>query len=154
MASYFQKMETYRVVCRHEYLNCAQRAHLRLINVSFWLNLQIESTDQRWSNVDSTLNLQIESTLMERWWNVVKHSFSRSNACTHILNVYKIDQLLLALSIDNLVCFCFSERFGSSKVDAELIQRIERATGKPAHHLLRRGKFFSHRYSPWNFVVV
>ena len=41
-------------------------------------------------------------------------------------------------------CF-FAERFGSSKVDAELIARIEKVTGKPAHHLLKRGIFFSHR---------
>ena len=39
----------------------------------------------------------------------------------------------------------FTERFGSSKVDEELIARIEKVTGKPAHRLLRRGKFFSHR---------
>ena len=37
------------------------------------------------------------------------------------------------------------ERFGSSKVDDELIQRIEKVTGKPVHHFLRRGIFFSHR---------
>jgi len=36
-------------------------------------------------------------------------------------------------------------RFGSSKIDAELIGRFEALTGKPAHHLLRRGVFFSHR---------
>lgn len=37
------------------------------------------------------------------------------------------------------------ERFGSSKIDGELLERWERVTGKPAHHLLRRGIFFSHR---------
>ncbi|XP_071453786.1 tryptophan--tRNA ligase, cytoplasmic [Hetaerina americana] len=37
------------------------------------------------------------------------------------------------------------KKFGSSKVDDELIARFERVTGKPAHHLLRRGIFFSHR---------
>ncbi|XP_045186372.1 tryptophan--tRNA ligase, cytoplasmic-like [Mercenaria mercenaria] len=37
------------------------------------------------------------------------------------------------------------KRFGSQKVDDELIKRIERVTGKPAHHLLRRGIFFSQR---------
>lgn len=36
-------------------------------------------------------------------------------------------------------------RFGSSKIDQPLISRIEQATGKPCHHLLRRGIFFSHR---------
>ncbi|KAL3874186.1 hypothetical protein ACJMK2_037233 [Sinanodonta woodiana] len=37
------------------------------------------------------------------------------------------------------------KRFGSSKIDDKLVERIERVTGKPAHHLLRRGIFFSHR---------
>ncbi|XP_076311613.1 tryptophanyl-tRNA synthetase [Tachypleus tridentatus] len=36
-------------------------------------------------------------------------------------------------------------RFGSSKIDQNLIDRIEKVTGKPAHHLLKRGIFFSHR---------
>ncbi|XP_076098408.1 tryptophan--tRNA ligase, cytoplasmic-like isoform X2 [Mytilus galloprovincialis] len=37
------------------------------------------------------------------------------------------------------------KRFGSSKVDEELIKRIETVTGKPAHHFLKRGVFFSQR---------
>ncbi|KAM9294038.1 tryptophan--tRNA ligase, cytoplasmic [Gastrophryne carolinensis] len=36
-------------------------------------------------------------------------------------------------------------RFGSSKIDQELIARIERVAGQKAHHFLRRGIFFSHR---------
>uniref|UniRef100_A0A8C5QYC4 Tryptophan--tRNA ligase, cytoplasmic n=1 Tax=Leptobrachium leishanense TaxID=445787 RepID=A0A8C5QYC4_9ANUR len=36
-------------------------------------------------------------------------------------------------------------RFGSQKIEKELIDRIERVTGKKAHHFLRRGIFFSHR---------
>ncbi|XP_049782576.1 tryptophan--tRNA ligase, cytoplasmic [Schistocerca cancellata] len=36
-------------------------------------------------------------------------------------------------------------RFGSSKIDDELIARFEKITGRPAHHFLRRGIFFSHR---------
>lgn len=36
-------------------------------------------------------------------------------------------------------------RFGSSKIDKELINRIERATGQRPHRFLRRGVFFSHR---------
>ena len=39
----------------------------------------------------------------------------------------------------------FPGRFGSSKVDEVLIRRIEKVTGKPVHHFLRRGIFFSHR---------
>lgn len=37
------------------------------------------------------------------------------------------------------------KRFGSQKVDDALIQRMEKVTGKPVHHLLRRGIFFSQR---------
>ncbi|NXV47256.1 SYWC protein, partial [Uria aalge] len=36
-------------------------------------------------------------------------------------------------------------RFGSSKIDTDLINRIERATGQKPHRFLRRGIFFSHR---------
>jgi len=36
-------------------------------------------------------------------------------------------------------------RFGSSRIDDVLIQRIEKVTGKPVHHFVRRGIFFSHR---------
>ncbi|XP_042304037.1 tryptophan--tRNA ligase, cytoplasmic [Sceloporus undulatus] len=36
-------------------------------------------------------------------------------------------------------------RFGSSKIDKDLINRIERITGHKPHHFLRRGIFFSHR---------
>lgn len=41
---------------------------------------------------------------------------------------------------DKLIC-----RFGSSKIDEKLLKEMERVTGKPVHHLLRRGIFFSHR---------
>ncbi|GAB5573167.1 tryptophan--tRNA ligase [Prionailurus iriomotensis] len=36
-------------------------------------------------------------------------------------------------------------RFGSSKIDKELVNRIERAIGQKPHRFLRRGIFFSHR---------
>lgn len=45
----------------------------------------------------------------------------------------------------NNIVFVSVERFGSSKIDDALIERFERITGQPAHHLLRRGIFFSHR---------
>lgn len=41
--------------------------------------------------------------------------------------------------------FFFSDRFGSTKVDDAIIQRFEQVIGKPVHHFLRRGIFFSHR---------
>ncbi|KAJ0173799.1 hypothetical protein K1T71_010948 [Dendrolimus kikuchii] len=37
------------------------------------------------------------------------------------------------------------KRFGSQKIDNELIAKFEKVTGKKAHHFLRRGIFFSHR---------
>jgi len=36
-------------------------------------------------------------------------------------------------------------KFGSSKIDEPLLDRFEKIIGKPVHHLLRRGVFFSHR---------
>jgi len=37
------------------------------------------------------------------------------------------------------------ERFGSSPISPELLERCERLTGKKVHRFLRRGIFFSHR---------
>eukprot|EP00761_Pharyngomonas_kirbyi_P013133 gb/GECH01013160.1/.p1 GENE.gb/GECH01013160.1/~~gb/GECH01013160.1/.p1 ORF type:complete len:420 (+),score=95.87 gb/GECH01013160.1/:1-1260(+) len=36
-------------------------------------------------------------------------------------------------------------KFGSSLIDEDLIQRLERVTGRPAHPFIRRGIVFSHR---------
>jgi len=41
------------------------------------------------------------------------------------------------------------QRFGSSKIDDALLARFEAVTGKPVHHLLKRGIFFSHRELNW-----
>ncbi|VDD74298.1 unnamed protein product [Mesocestoides corti] len=38
-----------------------------------------------------------------------------------------------------------TERFGCSKIEPDLIERFEKATGKRAHHFIRRGIFFAHR---------
>lgn len=40
-------------------------------------------------------------------------------------------------------------QFGSTRIDPELIARIERVTGRKAHRYLRRGLFFSHRDLEW-----
>lgn len=37
------------------------------------------------------------------------------------------------------------EKFGCYHVTPELIQRIQKLTGKEAHYFLKRGIFFSHR---------
>lgn len=36
-------------------------------------------------------------------------------------------------------------RFGSNKVDKDLVDRIEKVSGQKPHRFLRRGIFFSHR---------
>ena len=41
------------------------------------------------------------------------------------------------------------EKFGSQQITPELIARVEKLTGKPAHPWLRRGLFFSHRDLDW-----
>lgn len=41
----------------------------------------------------------------------------------------------------------FTVRFGSSKIDQELIDRIGRVTEQTPHRFLRRGVFFSHRFA-------
>lgn len=45
-----------------------------------------------------------------------------------------------AIDYDKLV-----EQFGSQRIDPELLERMERVTGKKLHRFLRRGIFFSHR---------
>lgn len=44
-----------------------------------------------------------------------------------------------------VIIFVQIGKFGSTKIDEGLIERIEKSTGKPVHHLLRRGIFFSQR---------
>lgn len=38
-----------------------------------------------------------------------------------------------------------TDQFGSKRIDQALVARIEAVTKNSAHHLLRRGVFFSHR---------
>jgi tryptophanyl-tRNA synthetase len=45
-----------------------------------------------------------------------------------------------AIDYDKLVV-----QFGSQRITEELLERLERVTGKPLHRFLRRGIFFSHR---------
>lgn len=37
------------------------------------------------------------------------------------------------------------EKFGSQPITQDLVDRVEKLTGRPAHHWLKRGFFFSHR---------
>jgi tryptophanyl-tRNA synthetase len=45
-----------------------------------------------------------------------------------------------AINYDRLI-----EQFGSSRLTEDIVQRMERLTGKKPHRFLRRGMFFSHR---------
>ena len=45
-------------------------------------------------------------------------------------------------------------QFGSLRIDQQLLSRIETLTGKPPHHFLRRGIFFSHRWGIGEFAIV
>lgn len=45
-----------------------------------------------------------------------------------------------AIDYDKLI-----DQFGSSRITPELIERMEKVTGKKPHRFLRRGIFFSHR---------
>jgi tryptophanyl-tRNA synthetase len=57
------------------------------------------------------------------------------------------EQLVTPWEVKNLVNYDkLILQFGSSKIDEELVARIEKITGKPAHPWLKRGLFFSHRY--------
>lgn len=47
--------------------------------------------------------------------------------------------------IDQYLYTSFLEQFGSAPISKEQIEKIEKATGKKAHHFLRRGIFFSQR---------
>lgn len=51
--------------------------------------------------------------------------------------------------LEQILCLSLV-RFGSSKVDQELLNRMEKVAGQKLHHFLRRGIFFSHRSA---FVV-
>jgi tryptophanyl-tRNA synthetase len=54
-----------------------------------------------------------------------------------------VDGQVQAIDYDKLVV-----EFGSKRIDAELLARFERVTGHRPHRFLRRGIFFSHRYTP------
>lgn len=40
------------------------------------------------------------------------------------------------------------KQFGTRKIDQALLTRFETLTGKKPHRYLRRGLFFSHRFTP------
>lgn len=44
--------------------------------------------------------------------------------------------------------------FGCSKMDAAMVGRVEKLTGRPAHPFLRRNVFFAHRYVMKGFRVL
>lgn len=51
-----------------------------------------------------------------------------------------VDGKMQAIDYNKLV-----EQFGTRHIDAEILERFEKLTGKKPHIFLRRGVFFSHR---------
>lgn len=47
-----------------------------------------------------------------------------------------------AIDYDKLI-----DQFGTRRIDAKLLERFEKLTGRKPHVFLRRGMFFSHRYN-------
>lgn len=72
-------------------------------------------------------------------WNVV------SKSDTGIDYEKLISMMQCAGFFNSILTFLFAERFGSARIDKELLDRFEKLIGKPVHHLLRREVFFSHR---------
>jgi tryptophanyl-tRNA synthetase len=58
---------------------------------------------------------------------------------------YQSSQVVEGATADGIDYDKLISRFGCSKIDDELIARLEKVSGKPVHHLIRRGIFFSHR---------
>jgi tryptophanyl-tRNA synthetase len=52
-----------------------------------------------------------------------------------------VDGKAQAIDYDKLIA-----QFGTRPIDAALLKRFEKLTGKTPHIFLRRGIFFSHRY--------
>ena len=52
-----------------------------------------------------------------------------------------VDGVKQAIDYDKLI-----DQFGTKRISPELIEKFERITNSKAHHFLRRGHFFSHRY--------
>lgn len=52
-----------------------------------------------------------------------------------------VDGEIKAIDYEKLIV-----QFGVSRITPDLIERLEKVTGRPAHHLIRRGIFFAHRY--------
>lgn len=50
------------------------------------------------------------------------------------------DGQVLAIDYDKLI-----DKFGTRRIDAAMLERFEKLTGRKPHVLLRRGTFFSHR---------
>lgn len=52
-----------------------------------------------------------------------------------------VDGVAQAIDYNKLI-----EQFGTKPIDEEILQRLEKLTGRKPHIFLRRGIFFSHRY--------
>jgi tryptophanyl-tRNA synthetase len=57
-----------------------------------------------------------------------------------VVNPWEVSAGKGGIDYDKLV-----DQFGCQRLDAAIIDRVERLTGRPPHRFLRRGLFFAHR---------
>jgi tryptophanyl-tRNA synthetase len=60
-----------------------------------------------------------------------------------VVNPWEVSAGKGGIDYDKLV-----DQFGCQRLDAAIIDRVERLTGRPPHRFLRRGLFFAHRCRP------
>ncbi|XP_006813659.1 tryptophan--tRNA ligase, cytoplasmic-like [Saccoglossus kowalevskii] len=66
---------------------------------------------------------------------------NKSNDSNDVVNPWNVTSTSSkGVDYDKLI-----KRFGSEKIQPALLERIEKLTGKPPHHFLSRGIFFSQR---------
>ena len=58
-----------------------------------------------------------------------------------VVNPWEVSAGKGGIDYDKLV-----DQFGCQRLDAALVDRVARLTGRPPHVFLRRGLFFAHRY--------
>ena len=76
-------------------------------------------------------------------WNVAASSATGVNYEKLIRMNFNLIKACFYLKI-NVINFS-KVKFGSSKINKELITKMESIIKQPVHHFLRRGIFFSHR---------
>lgn len=94
------------------------------------LTLSCSNLENELQNVESLINTDT---------NTDTNADTNTNDNKQIVNPWTVESDG-AIDYDRLI-----NQFGSTKIDMNLIDRIEKVTGKKVHRFLKRGIFFSHR---------